>query len=130
MKRVCAWCGTELGETESTGTPTHPITHGICESCSIELWGESGTPLEDFLASLEIPTLLVDGPGVVEKANESALEMLGKSVEGVGGKFGGEAFDCVNADLPAGSPPVWTRGERSLELSGRGSGEKAQAPSR
>jgi PAS domain-containing protein len=102
VRRVCAWCGTGLGEKKIAGTPAHPITHGICESCSIELWGEAGTPLEEFLDSLGIPTLLVDGPGIVRSANQGALEMVGKSTEEVDGKFGGQVFDCVNADLPGG----------------------------
>lgn len=58
--------------------PARPITQGICESCAIELWREVGTPVGDFLESLGIPTLLVDGPGVVERADEGALRVVGK----------------------------------------------------
>ena len=102
LRRACAWCGTELGGEKSDCDPARPISHGICESCAIELWGEVGTPIGDFLESLGIPTLLVDGPGVVERANEGALRVVGKSHEEVGGRFTGEVFDCVNADLPGG----------------------------
>jgi len=31
MKRVCAWCGKELGE--SKGGPEGDVSHGICDDC-------------------------------------------------------------------------------------------------
>jgi len=120
MKRVCAWCGTELDGKVSRDDSDQPITHGICEACSTNLWGEVGTPLHTFLESLGIPTLLVTGAVVVDGAlgeegvvgvagaivvdgaNEKALEMLGKSQDAVGGKPTGQVFDCINADLPGG----------------------------
>jgi len=91
-----------MGESTVFNTSEHPVTHGICESCSIDLWGEVGTPVEEFLESLGIPTLLVDGPGVVEGANSGVLGLVGKTQGEVDGRLGGEVFDCVNAGLPGG----------------------------
>jgi len=33
MKRICAWCGKDMGETVYTGELVEMETHGICESC-------------------------------------------------------------------------------------------------
>ena len=31
MKRICAWCGKSLNETEPPDTSN--VTHGLCEQC-------------------------------------------------------------------------------------------------
>ena len=36
-KRICAWCGKELGEWEGEGE-----SHGICDDCAKKLYGEMG----------------------------------------------------------------------------------------
>ena len=102
MRRVCAWCGKEMDAEEAAGGAAPPITHGICDPCSDALWGNVGTPIERFLESLGIPTLLVTGDVVVEGANLLAREMVGPTQDSLAGKFGGEVFDCVNATLPGG----------------------------
>ena len=33
MKRVCAWCGRDMGE----GGPGEGVTHGICEDCFVKV---------------------------------------------------------------------------------------------
>ena len=102
VKRICAWCGTDLGEKPWPAGSEYPITHGICEPCSVQLWGEEGTPLNEFLESLEIPTLLVSGDGIVGRANQEAMGLVGKNEAEVDGRPGGEVFDCVNSTLPGG----------------------------
>jgi PAS domain-containing protein len=87
------------------GAGTGPITHGICPPCAADLFGKRkgrGTPLRDFLESLEVPTLLVDREVRVQVANPPTLEMVGKSREEIEGYLPGEVFRCVNADLPGG----------------------------
>jgi hypothetical protein len=67
-----------------------------------QLNGEIGTPLLDFLSSLEIPTLIVDGEGRVQAANAETLDMVQKELDAVEGYLGGNVFSCVNANLPGG----------------------------
>jgi hypothetical protein len=102
MKRLCAWCGSDLDEEPSPKDFNHPITHGICELCSADLLRDRGIPLGDFLGSLGIPTLLATGDWVVERANQGVLDMVGSSQGAVDGKLGGEVFECANATLPGG----------------------------
>ena len=61
-----------------------------------------GTPLREFLASMDVPTLLVDGDGRVRNANPDALVMVGKTHDQVVEQLGGDVFECVNATLPGG----------------------------
>ncbi len=38
-RRICAWCGREMGEAETyDGSPTH----GICPACEEKLWQSQG----------------------------------------------------------------------------------------
>jgi PAS domain-containing protein len=102
VKRLCGWCGEELGETALGSDPGGLTSHGICESCAHQVWSEVGTPLEEFLTSLNIPTLLVDEDGRVQSANADALDFVGKPRHEVEGVLGGDVFQCVNAGLPGG----------------------------
>jgi len=61
-----------------------------------------GTPLNEFLTSLDIPTFLTDGNVRVERANADALALVQKDREQVEDHLGGEVFECVNAGLPGG----------------------------
>lgn len=102
LKKKCAWCGAEMGDTPGSSKTGKPITHGICEPCAAKLWGGVGTRLDEFLATLGVPTLLVDGTGRVDEANQEAMDMVEKPGEEVRGRFQGEVFDCWNATLPGG----------------------------
>lgn len=103
MQSMCAWCDHPLGSREGGAGEQHPITHGICRTCSEALWQESGgVPVLEFLQSLEIPTLLVDGDGRVDEVSPHVLSLLEKTQEEVANRLGGEVLDCVNAELPGG----------------------------
>lgn len=91
-----------MGEETHPSRIEKPISHGICHSCAERLWGEEGTQLQKFLASLGVPALLVDKAGKVQLVNQDLLEMAHKTREDVEGRFNGEVFDCWNADQPGG----------------------------
>jgi len=102
LKRICAWCGADL-DPEGIGTiEGGPITHGICRPCMANLLGEVGTPLQEFLESLEVPILLVSGNLEVEALNPDAIPWVQEEFERVEGLLGGEVFQCANAQLPGG----------------------------
>ncbi len=91
-----------MGEDSRTSRTRKPITHGICHSCAADLWGETGTRLDDFLNSLGVPTLLIDPRLRVHRTNRELRALVGKTEGQVEGQFNGEVFDCWNATLPGG----------------------------
>lgn len=44
MKRVCAWCGKDMGEKPPYGGPggkfDKEVTHGMCDECSEKAYGK------------------------------------------------------------------------------------------
>jgi len=102
MKRICAWCGKELGETEveSDGEPI--ISHGVCKDCAFHLTAQAGMKLRDFLEGLSAPVIAMDARGKVLAANEKAQGALGVELAVVEGKLCGDMFECVHATMPEG----------------------------
>lgn len=94
MKRVCAWCGKNLGDSEQ-GSFT--VTHGICKSCGQGLLREMGRPLGKFLDGLGAPVVMVDANALVLTANSQAREMLQKDLPAIRDCLGGEVFDCIHS---------------------------------
>jgi PAS domain-containing protein len=78
------------------------ISHGICEPCRLDLLGDLGTPLREFLETLQVPVVLAADDLVVEGANPAAQKVLGKAEEEMLGRRGGDVFDCAHASLPEG----------------------------
>jgi len=102
MRRICAWCQTDLGEIESEANSENTITHGICPACATRLCSENGEPFMDFLDRLGVPVLLV-GPDVnVLTGNKPARDLLGKGLGNIEGRRGGEVIECVHASQPGG----------------------------
>lgn len=100
MIRVCAWCNTVLGET-----PDEPLdgkTHTICYNCWDNVLFQAGVPLEDYLDSLPVPVVQVDADGKVVGANGIAQRMVGKTLDHIAGRKGGDVFECRFARLPEG----------------------------
>jgi hypothetical protein len=101
MKRVCAWCQTELGAS-GVGSDDGPITHGICPSCAQNLFFQMGVELHKYLDSLPVPILVVDQEGTIRTANDKTQRMLGKDLVAIEGRKGGVVFECCFARLPEG----------------------------
>jgi len=102
MKRVCAWCGTALGTTETKDHGQSLITHGICQSCADKALAYERYSLLEFLETLEGPVIAVDGDGVVLDANSQAQKVLNKDLATVRGKRSGEIIECEYSRSPGG----------------------------
>jgi PAS domain-containing protein len=102
MKRVCAWCGKNLGTAFSDVHSDALITHGICDECAFHLRAQVGMPLRDFLDGLGVPVLLLDSDGNVKTANKNVRQFLKKDLALIEGYKGGDVFECRHATLPGG----------------------------
>jgi PAS domain-containing protein len=102
MKRVCAWCKTELSRVDVQAGYENVITHGICENCSTNLLFQMGVELGVFLDSLKLPVVVVDRGGTIVTANHQARTLLRKGLSEIAGYKGGDVFECAYARLPGG----------------------------
>jgi len=102
MKRICAWCNKELGNTAADGYPEGAITHGICESCRENVFFQMGVDLQVYLDSLRVPIVVVDSTGIVVTGNAQAQALLQKDLPEIAGYRGGVVFECAYARLPEG----------------------------
>lgn len=55
-----------------------------------------------IFADPEAPALFVDSAGLVQGANQAALDLLHKTLESIVGQTGGAVMNCCNAALPNG----------------------------
>ncbi len=105
MRRVCAWCKTDLASTDSdTHDPDEPITHGVCAPCSVRILSQMGmgTPLQKFLDELGAPILVTVSDVRAFTANKRAREILGKDLDQIEGEKGGDVIECIYSKLPGG----------------------------
>lgn len=102
MQRRCAWCGRDLDEAKEERSAEGRVTHGICPQCRSRLETGTGVPIEEFLASLEEPVLLIDADHTVGMMNQAVLELLGENGKSFVGERTGTVFECENAHLPGG----------------------------
>jgi len=63
---------------------------------------QMGVELEEFLNSLKLPVLVVNGTGVIVTGNDYARKLLRKGPVEIEGYRGGEVFECAYARLPEG----------------------------
>jgi hypothetical protein len=54
MKRICAWCGGDLGMIETALYPDSTVSHGICPGCAQKYFDEPKDSVSSFL--VRIPT--------------------------------------------------------------------------
>lgn len=102
MERQCAWCGRNL---EDPGVPVRgdgTVSHGICDGCYAALSPDRGIPISEFVASLHQPVILMDDEHTIGMANAAALQLVGRSSDGVLGERPGTIFECENAHLSGG----------------------------
>jgi hypothetical protein len=100
MQRICAWCGTLLGDLVDSGHREHPVSHGICDTCVREVEAELPLSLTDFLESLDAPVLLVDPDHTVGAVNSRA-RALENGRTWIGRRIG-PVFECSHAGDPGG----------------------------
>jgi PAS domain-containing protein len=104
VKRVCAWCKTEMPGDLPAQEPRGdaPVSHGICLACADTLFASEAVTLQSIIETFAIPVLVVDSDVTVSLLNRTAREILGTSSEQAAQRRGGELFDCVYAHLPGG----------------------------
>lgn len=107
MKRICAWCKTELEVSRASAfdeapIENAPISHGLCPECAFHVRSSMGMQVQEFLDGLGAPVVLVDEDAKVVCANAQARDMLGKDASRIDGFKGGEVFECEYAYLPEG----------------------------
>ncbi len=55
MKRICAWCGRDMGLVDTALYPESTVTHGICPSCARKYFHEPKRSLRNFFMRLMVP---------------------------------------------------------------------------
>jgi len=102
MKKVCAWCNTEMVVNTSESNSDGIITHVMCDDCAEHLLWPFRPTMEDFIDKLDAPVLVVNSVGNVNCANKYAREILQKELPDIVGHPGGVVFECAFARLPEG----------------------------
>ncbi len=102
MKRICAWCRREMGTVAGSIHPDTVLSHGICDQCFDNMQFQLGAPLLQYLDSLPVPVLAVDGNVVVKAVNARGCGVLGKERREIDQHLGGNVFECAYARLPEG----------------------------
>jgi transcriptional regulator with PAS, ATPase and Fis domain len=110
MKRICAWCGTNLEPSPVDELDRTPITHGICLNCADGVLGHERRNLDEFLETLDDPVIVVDDDGVALNANTHAQNLLNKDLDRIAGRRGGDIIVCF-ARLPESAKMVTIAGE-------------------
>jgi PAS domain-containing protein len=76
MKHVCAWCKADIRRVPATRHGAETASHGICESCLMELERHQGTEILALVEAMPQAAIAVDGAGRIRAANRSACELL------------------------------------------------------
>lgn len=97
--RTCMIC---QHETSHAPAADRVITADLCPHCYQRLQEPSGLPLRDFLDKLDIPVLALDEDAVVYTGNKALLLLVGRGIDEIRGRRGGEVFECAFAKLPGG----------------------------
>ena len=103
MLRVCAWCNKPMSPVRTGGKASvNMVTHSICPDCADNLDFQLGVSLKEYLDSLKIPIIALDGNGsVIEVNSAAALIYKDKSrIESI--KWKEKVFECAHARLPEG----------------------------
>ncbi len=104
LKKICAWCGAELGTVESTAVSEHPITHGMCLMCARKILEREGDFMDDFLNELGVPLLLVKEDTSLHVMNKQAVDLIVKRLRKPQGQTlrPGELLSCIHSKAPGG----------------------------
>jgi hypothetical protein len=101
IRLICAACQKVLVEGPADGSDAR-VSHGLCEGCYYHFAARYGIPVEEYIESIKVPTVVVSPDGVVSGANKLAYDMLGKIPWQVQGYRCGDVFECVHAREPGG----------------------------
>jgi hypothetical protein len=96
--KFCTWCGKILDSNDPSF-----FSHGSCPEC-VRFYGDSPkrTSTKEFIESFSFPVLSVNANVMVFDANTPAQKLLGKGIEEITGRLGGEVIECLQSQLPGG----------------------------
>ena len=101
MKKICAWCNKDQGETESVDN-SNPVTHGICPDCAKEVLSFKTKPMSAYLDKFPGPVYMLNSDCEIISANREGAEALGKDPAEFEGESVGKAFECKYSYLEGG----------------------------
>lgn len=102
VTKICAYCSDALDPNARHDEETDDLSHGICRTCMESFLESARDTLDDLLEEIEVPVFVVDDQGLVCGANLRALTMVGKTLDEICGRLGGDVFGCAYADDPGG----------------------------
>jgi hypothetical protein len=103
MKSTCAWCKKEISLSDcSDPNNNRPITHVVCSDCLRKDVSSYAVSLREYLDLFPKPVFVVDSDVRIVASNRLGSSLLNKKPEDVDGKLGGDAFECIYAELPGG----------------------------
>ena len=103
METVCSRCHAPLKVTQNGNGINGSIAYGICHKCAGLLQQGEKKSARDFLEQFAFPVLLMmGGEPRTHIANHHACDFLGKSLEAIEGKLGGDMIECVHARRAGG----------------------------
>lgn len=102
MKRVCAWCNTDMTPVKSSKKDSGLVTHSICSECADNLDFQLGVSLKKFLESLKIPVIALDGNGQFIGINSAANALSDKTADRQPIEWPEKIYECAHARMPLG----------------------------
>ncbi len=103
MLRVCAWCNKSMSPVKTGGKASaNMVTHSMCSDCADNLDFQLGVSLKEYLDSLKVPIIALDGNGSVIAVN-SAASVVCKQKSGIEPiEWQEKVYECAHARLPEG----------------------------
>ncbi len=103
MNTICAWCKKKMGHQSDETGGEDLVSHGICPDCQqFFFYKKEGLKLQHLLDDFQTPVIVIDGDGLVQYGNRSALQLLGKNLDVIQNIPGGNVFECAYSRLPEG----------------------------
>ena len=99
MKVVCAWCQKTIQEGPEAEAE---VSHGICEECARRVRGAGAKSMAEFIRTVGIPVMVLDGDFKVVDMNDLAENALGTTRADSQGSSVGTTISCQSAGLPGG----------------------------
>ena len=108
MKRVCAFCNTVINPGDSPG---EPVSHGICNDCSLRALSRLGIDIARYIDMPGAPVILVNKDVRIHDVSFEAVRFIGRPLDPILGILAGGTQGCTHAGQPGGcGRTVWCSG--------------------
>ena len=98
MKRVCAFCNTVINPGDSPG---EPVSHGICNDCSLRALSRLGIDIATYVDMPGAPVILVNKDVRIHDVSFEAVRFIGRPLDPILGILAGGIRDVLTRDSPA-----------------------------